>query len=404
MNIQPKTIFTQDNLPVMRGMNSESVDLIYLDPPFNSNANYAAPIGSEAAGAEFKDTWSLSDIDLAWHGELADKHQGLHDFLLSVQKINGSSMLSYLIYMAIRLLEMHRILKDTGSIYLHCDPYASHYLKLLMDTIFDKNNFKNEIIWSYSTGGISKNYYARKHDIILFYSKTKQKTFIQPRIPTKDPTRFNKTDKGGRKYYEKAGNRYYLDDGVTMTDVWEISPVRNTNKSRVGYPTQKPLPLLERIIKASSNAGDIVLDPFCGCATACLASEQLKRAWIGIDTSSLAYTLVTKRFKKELNIFNPDIVHRVDIPTRTDIGRVPRYNIIRNKNCLYGEQQGNCNGCKMHFPYRNLTIDHKVPKSKNGTDHIDNLQLLCGACNSTKGQGTQEELIVKLKENKILGH
>ena len=144
VNINSKTIFTGDNLPIMRGMNSESVDLIYLDPPFNSNANYAAPIGSEAAGAEFKDTWTLRDVDIAWLDLIEAKHPALNRVIHAAMT---NSDKSYLIYMAVRLLEMRRILKSTGSIYLHCDPTMSHYLKLVMDAVFGKVNFRNEIIW-----------------------------------------------------------------------------------------------------------------------------------------------------------------------------------------------------------------------------------------------------------------
>ena len=143
-NINPKTIFTGDNLPIMRGMNSASVDLIYLDPPFNSNANYAAPIGSEAAGAEFKDTWTLNDVDAAWLDLIEAKYPQLNRVIHAAV---SDSDKSYLIYMAVRLLEMWRVLKDTGSIYLHCDPTMSHYLKLAMDAVFGKVNFRNEIIW-----------------------------------------------------------------------------------------------------------------------------------------------------------------------------------------------------------------------------------------------------------------
>ena len=138
-------MWTGDNLDIMRGMNSESVDLIYLDPPFNSNRTYSAPIGSEAAGAAFKDTWTLDDVDVAWHGEIADKQPALYSIIDAAGLAHGKGMKSYLIMMAVRLLEMNRLLKTTGSIYLHCDSTASHYLKLLMDCIFGKSNFRNEI-------------------------------------------------------------------------------------------------------------------------------------------------------------------------------------------------------------------------------------------------------------------
>ena len=145
-----QTIWTGDCLDVMRGMNGESVDLIYLDPPFNSNADYAASIGSKAAGAEFKDTWGPSDIDLAWHGLIKHDYPGLYALLLAVRQVHGDSMMSYLIYMAVRIMEMKRLLKPTASIWVHCDPTASHYLKLTMDAVFGKLNFRNEIVWCYT--------------------------------------------------------------------------------------------------------------------------------------------------------------------------------------------------------------------------------------------------------------
>ena len=148
-----RTLWTGDNLDIMRGMNSETVDLIYLDPPFNSNKNYSAPIGSEAAGAAFKDTWTLSDVDEAWHGEIADREPTLYAIIDAAGLSHGKSMKSYLIMMAVRLIEMRRILKETGSIYLHCDPVANHYLKSLMDATFGQNNFRDEMVWRRNESG-----------------------------------------------------------------------------------------------------------------------------------------------------------------------------------------------------------------------------------------------------------
>ena len=170
MNIKNRTIFTRDNLEVMRGMEDGCIDLIYLDPPFKSDADYSAPIGSEAAGAEFKDTWGLSDIDLAWWGEIADEYPGLYELLTATRTIHGDSMMSYLIYMAIRMMEMKRILKDTGSIYLHCDTTASHYLKLMMDSVFGKNNYKNQITWKRTTSKGDGERYGRISDMLFYYA------------------------------------------------------------------------------------------------------------------------------------------------------------------------------------------------------------------------------------------
>ena len=376
-------------------MNSASVNLIYLDPPFNSNANYAAPIGSKAAGAEFKDTWGLDDIDLVWYGEIKEDYPKLYDLLTATQSIHGDSMMSYLIYMSIRIMEMKRILKDDGSIYLHCDPTASHYLKLLMDSVFGKKNFRNEIVWHYGLGAFSaKRNYPKKHDILFFYSRSDSRTFnIQRTPPTKAMlSRYcHKTD-DGKLFFVQNGKQYYMKGGKPVDSVWEIPSIAPRAKERVGYPTQKPLPLLSRIIQASSNEGDVVLDPFCGCATACIASEKLNRNWVGIDISPKAAELVVSRMKNELGLFY-DGIHRKDIPKRTDLGKVPRYNCRDNKERLYGIQGGFCHGCREHFQSRNLTVDHIIPKSKGGTDHFGNLQLLCGHCNSTKGNRSNAFLI-----------
>ena len=166
VNWQPKTIWTDDCLYVLRGMNSESVDLIYLDPPFNSKANYAAPIGSKAAGAAFEDTWSLSDLDAEWINLIEARHPALHRVLLAAMTPSDKA---YLAYMAARLLEMRRVLEPTGSIYLHCDPTMGAYLKIVMDGVFGPNNFRNEIAWYYRGAGTPKRDFARRHDIILRY-------------------------------------------------------------------------------------------------------------------------------------------------------------------------------------------------------------------------------------------
>ena len=172
-NWSNRTLWTGDNLDIMRGMNSETVDLIYLDPPFNSNKNYSAPIGSEAAGAAFKDTWTLSDIDEAWHGEIADREPTLYAIIDAAGMSHGKGMKSYLIMMAVRLLEMQRLLKSTGSIYLHCDPTASHYLKTLMDAVFGQGNFRNEIVWKRTSSHSDSKTMGAVHDVILHYSKDK---------------------------------------------------------------------------------------------------------------------------------------------------------------------------------------------------------------------------------------
>lgn len=460
MNVKNRTIFKGDNLYILRGLDTETVDLIYLDPPFNSNRTYEAPIGSAAAGAAFKDSWTLSDVDNAWHGEIAERQPALYQAICAAELTHGKSMKSYLIMMAVRMLEMKRVLKPTGSIYLHCDPTASHYLKVLMDAVFGVKQFRNEVVWQRvvtSKGNLTRGL-ARDSDIILRYSKTddyiwntdaviipydmnnlddktkKQYSHIEPKTkrrysltalnaPTESDNpdytyelmgvvrswrwskeRMEKEVKAGRIVQTRSGNvpRYkrYLDEqkGKPLNNIWiDIPNLTGSNKERTGYPTQKPIALLDRIIKASSNPDDVVLDPFCGCATTCVAAERLQRQWIGIDISPKAIELVRMRLEKEVGFFG-EVIAREDIPKRSE--KLPNYRT--HKHTLYGKQEGLCNGCQTQFPFRNMTIDHIVPQSKGGTDHADNLQLLCGACNSTKGTGTQAEMISKLRENGVI--
>ena len=443
-----RTMWTGDNLDIMRGMNSESVDLIYLDPPFNSNQNYAAPIGSEAAGAAFKDTWTLDDVDLAWHGEIAEQHPALYAIIGATMEANGAAMQSYLIMMGVRLLEMRRLLKPTGSIYLHCDSTASHYLKLLMDAVFGAGNFRNDITWKRFNFHADAKRFGRVADNLLFYSKSNRYIFNQQRVPYSKEyvnSKFTHQDPDGRRYrldnlnppggrgpvYEFNGVsrpwrfteekmralhaqgriytnspipqlKRYLDEmpGQAVFSIWvDIPPINPRAKERLGYPTQKPLALLDRIIRASSNEDDMVLDPFCGCATACVAADRLDRQWAGIDLSPLAARLVRTRIQAEGPLLY-DLTHREDIPQRTDVGELPHYRT--QKHTLFGLQEGLCNGCRVAFPFRNFTVDHVIPRSRGGTDHPDNLQLLCAACNSQKGNRTQAELIVALRRNGII--
>ena len=177
----------------------------------------------------------------------------------------------------------------------------------------------------------------------------------------------------------------------------DIPSIQGDSIEKTGYPTQKPVALLQRIIQASSNEGDVVLDPFCGCATTCVAAEQLSRQWIGIDISPRAIQLVRTRLEKEVGFFG-EVISRDDIPKRSE--KLPNYRT--HKHTLYGQQEGLCGGCGEHFPFKNFTVDHIVPQSKGGTDHYDNLQLLCNYCNSVKGTGTQAELIARLKEQGML--
>ena len=383
-------MWTGDNLPILRGMNSASVDLIYLDPPFNSNTNYAAPIGSKAAGAEFKDTWSLSDVDAEWINLIEAKHPALHRVLLAAMT---NSDKSYLAYMAARLLEMRRILKPTGSIYLHCDPTMSHYLKLLMDSIFGRKNLGNEIVWHYRRWTAGTRHFQRMHDVILRFTKSPDEFLFNLQFePYSEKTVHRQTSVDGKT---DLAARRDVQKGTKMNDVWQIPYLHSQSKERVGYPTQKPLALLERIIAASSNEeSGVVLDPFAGCATTCVSAEANFRQWAGIDISPKAAELVDRRIKDELGgLFQ--CVRRTDIPKRTDLGKLAPYK--SHKAALYGQQEGHCTGCGEHFKAPNLTVDHIIARNKGGTDHIENLQLLCGHCNSVKGDRGMEYLRAKLQ-------
>ena len=400
-NFVNRTLWTGDNLDILRGLNSESIDLIYLDPPFNSNQDYAAPVGSKAAGAAFKDAWTLSDLDVAWMGLIADEKPALAHTLNAAGFAHGKGMQSYLTMMAVRLLEMYRVLKDTGSIYLHCDPTASHYLKQLMDAVFGVRQFRNEVVWHYRRWTGKAKRFQRLHDVILFYSRSTDYIFNQLYTEYTKGSRQRK-EQGVLHRFKNGDEPYLVSDsevderGVPENDVWQIPFVAPSAKERIGFPTQKPLALLERIIKASSNPGDVVLDPFCGCATACVAAENLGRAWLGIDLSPKATELVNVRLQGSMGTLfhNRLVTARTDIPRRTDIDAPINYR--KNKHVLFGQQEGRCAGCRMDFPFKIFEVDHFIPQARGGTDHLDNLQLLCPHCNRIKGDRPQEYLLSQL--------
>ena len=406
MNWENKTLFIGDNLHVLRSMNSETVDLIYLDPPFNSNRTYAAPIGSRAAGAAFKDAWTLSDIDLMEHQALKENRPGLYAVIDAAGTAHSKGMKSYLIMMAVRLLEMRRVLKDTGSLYLHCDPTASHYLKLVLDAILGCDNFRNEIAWCYRKWSVAASQFTRNHDVILFYSRemTDARPFHVEYIDPSSGTMKRWKGKKQQAVFEGSVRKSRSTDqsaGVPCPDWWNISIINPNARERVGYPTQKPLALLDRIIQASSNPDDVVLDPFCGCATTLLAANRLDRQWVGIDLSPKAGELVVDRIKDSEGLFG-DIQVREDIPKRTDLGPPLTTQERREyKRVLYGLQVGRCNGCNIHFErLEDFHMDHIVARARGGTDHDFNFQLLCGHCNSVKGKKTQAEFAAIISQKR----
>ncbi|RKX43033.1 MAG: site-specific DNA-methyltransferase, partial [Thermotogae bacterium] len=307
-------LFFGDNLDILREyIPDESVDLIYLDPPFNSKATYNVLFkeknGSKSAAQikAFDDTWHWGlESERAYHEVVTEGPKKLADLLQALRQFLGTNdMMAYLTMMAIRLVELHRVLKSTGTIYLHCDPTASHYLKLVMDAIFGPYNFRNEIIWGYSGGGIGTKDFPRKHDVILRYSKGEQRTYHPIYKPYTSGTR-----QRGRTRV-KGPYAKLRPEGTPIPDWWfsnlecdkcghklagNIKRLASpTDPEKLGYPTQKPEDLLERIIKASSNEGDLVLDPFCGCGTTIVVAERLHRRWIGIDITHIAITLMRHR-------------------------------------------------------------------------------------------------------------
>ena len=391
-------VFIGDNLHIMRGMDSKQFKLIYLDPPFNSNADYEAPIGSSADGAVFKDTWHLTDIDLMELRLIRQDHPKLYHLIMAAGACHSNGMKSYLIMMAPRLIECRRLLEDDGSIYLHCDPTANAYLRLLMDAIFEAENFRNEIVWCYTGPGSPKmRQFNRKHDTILWYSIGETWTFNKDdvRVPYKDPKqRPRKAFDTGGAFEEEAIDAMRKRGKVPET-WWTTFAIACRSKTQyTGYPTQKPEALLERIVKASSNKGDRILDPFCGCATTCVVADRLDREWVGIDMSPKAGELVNERIKKDQGALFEAVEVTDRAPYRTDLGpELNKEEKKQYKTFLWGLQEGRCNGCDLRFEKRNMDVDHIVPVKKGGTYHKPNLQLLCGNCNRVKGTKTQAEFM-----------
>ena len=312
-------LYFGDNLNVMREMQSGSYHICYLDPPYNSGRNYNIFLASSKAQRKaFDDIWRWDDAARrnqaavrrydGRHPELVQTMDNLSycltgfDAILKGGRSDGSSeadsMRAYLAFMAPRLAEIWRLLTPNGSVYLHCDAHASHYLKVMLDAIFGAENFRNEIVWHYTGGGRARTYFSRKHDVILWYARSAADGYCfnldEVRVPYKATSGYAKTG-----IVSKAGKKYMPNPkGTPVDDVWDIPIINPMSKERLGYPTQKPLALLERIIKASSHPEDIVFDPFCGCGTALDAAHGLGRHWVGIDLTVLALEPMERRLRE----------------------------------------------------------------------------------------------------------
>ena len=472
-NWDNRTLFHGDNLRFLRAMNSESVDLIATDPPFNKGRDFHATPDSLAAGAKFQDRWSWErDVHEEWTDQITDDYPRLMEAIESARYAHSDGMGAYMCFMAVRLLAMHRVLKPTGSIYLHCDPTASHYLKAVMDAIFGWRNFRSDIVWRRNNPtGRGRKRSANNADYLLYYTKGDKFTWNQqykPHDPTYTEDKYRYKDMDGRRYrlsdlkgagttagssgtpwrgvdpsesgshwaipraalpaeaqqwtsqekldfldgigriyWPKRGKipqyKRYLDEmpGTPIDTVWtDIPPINSQAKERTGYATQKPLPLYERVIQASSNEGDVVLDPFAGCATTLVCAEQHRRQWVGIDIWEGARKLVVDRLKSETGLFG-DVHYETEPPIRTDDGdtaapflrvkqRVkepegPRWSRAQMYDHLLDQNGPKCQGCDRVFDDpRYLELDHNTPRSDGGLNHISNRILLCGPCNRLK--------------------
>lgn len=496
-NFQPNTLFVGDNLPILRGMDSGTVDLIYLDPPFNSKREYKAPVGTPAEGQHFDDTWRWDSLNTEWLGEISRRNEALSAVIHAARLAQGDGTAAYLTFMGIRLLEMQRVMTPNASIFLHCDDTANAYLRASMDAVFGQRQFRNEIVWKRTAGRSDGHQFGRVHDNILFYAP-EGATWNRPVIPHSPDSEYVKRayrhddgdgrgpyrasditaagrrtgesgkpwrgvnpdvkgrhwgtpTQGGMNDYIRTHNlipgwpdeypsvhqrldamdaaglihwpqrggmpciKRYLASakGVAVEDIFaDIGKLEATAKEKTGWATQKPLALLHRLIKAASNPGDLVLDPFAGCATCCVAAALEDRQWVAIEACEAAADIVQVRLAEakdgelggatESTQYNAGICRHP--PKRTDLtGEEPKrgtsaYRTRETVDHLYGVQRGDCAGCGNHYRAKDFAIDHIIPRSQGGPNTRDNLQLLCSHCNSTKGNDDMATLRRRLAQ------
>ena len=490
----------------MRGMNSETIDLIATDPPFNKGRDFHATPDSLASGAKFTDRWSWErDVHQEWVDEIQDDWPAVYEVIDAAKAAYGPDMAAFLCWLGVRLLECHRLLKPTGSLYLHIDHTAHAYVKCLLDAIFGSRNFRNSITWKRSGGKSDANNWAVTTDQLLYYVKSGRRTWNKQYIPYREERNY-RDDGDGRGGYATSpmhvprlgntesqmrwrgyspadkGNSWrtptkgvmadYIRDnnliagwphdyptliarlealdeenliswsgngvprlkiygealkGIAITDLI-VDIAMASGRERTGYPTQKPLALYERIIKASSNEGDMVLDPFCGCATTPIAAERLGREWVGIDIWDGSHGLIQDRLKATFDkqregIVIPECILRRTIPERTDyvegetivpdLRLKPQYIRRPWEKLSHGEireyllkaQTGEggvgCAGCGRVLEPAFMQLDHITPRASGGENHILNRILLCGPCNGLKGSKyTLSGLVSENKKSK----
>ena len=422
-------LYYGDNLEVLRRyIKSESVDLCYIDPPFNSKRNYNQiynNIGSEdkAQAQAFIDTWEWDDHAIHGIEEIITNYNGKFtqqciDLIIGLRNVLGTgSLLAYLVSMTLRITEIHRVLKPTGSFYLHCDPSASHYLKLVLDAVFcsQGGDFLNEIIWCYGERCLSKKYFNKKHDVIFLYSKKSDKHIFNYDLITDDYSevtkkKFKYVDEQGRRFrlrgrnVPEAGNlrrktdiplqyeceytyRQYLDesDGVLAKDWIEIPFLNQVSKERLGYPTQKPESLLEKIIKASSNENDTILDAYCGCGTTVAVCQRLERKWIGIDITYQSISLILKRLEDS---FGKDVLQTIKLHG------IPKD--IESATALANKADDRTRKEFEKWAILTYTDNRGIIKTKKGSDQgVDGIAYFQG------DQNDPEKIIFQVKSGKV---
>lgn len=414
-----RTLFISDNLPVLRGLDSESVDLIATDPPFNKGVKAFEGITKAGENVSYSDVWTWSDVQAEWTLGIQGNHPKLYAIIKAANEAAGDDMGAFLCWLGVRVLEMHRVLKPTGSLYLHIDHTALAYVKAMLDAIFGRDNFRNEIVWR--IGWVSgyktqKRGWIRNHDTLLYYTKTRD-AFI-----------FNKEYIPYPEGYVRRDGKPGQGKGIPIEDTWNCQPadalnsinIMSFSREKTGYPTQKPLALYERIIRASSNPGDMVLDPFAGCATTCVAAERQGRQWIGIDINEEARDVIRRRLQREVsdNMAWNDFVRTPTVPPERTDGGAPvapelvlvgrrggrRLPLREIRERLEASEGRRCQGCGWVPPYLDyLQVDHKRPRSLGGKDDMDNLTLLCDPCNRLKSNKLtlQELRQVRVDEGRI---
>ena len=394
-----------DNLPILQAMEDSAADLIYLDPPFNSKRDYNAIFkgagrgGGDAQVKSFEDTWQWTPLCDKLLLQTAERSAGAGKILAAfIGGLGKCEMTAYLVNMGVRLIEMRRILKDTGSLYLHCDPTADSYLRVLMDSIFGPKNFRNAIYWHYENKlrDSRKRVWQSATDTLLFYTKTDKRVFNSQRVKLSAPKKYAMIKKAdGRKVTvrDAEGNVQYVFSTEKLMDNVLTIPMLTGGKERVGYDTQKPIALLDRIIKASSNEGDVVLDPFCGCGTACIAAENLGRQWIGIDIEPIAVQILHDRFERENEGVLPAFWRKVEISglpkTIEELDRQTQEPDAKRRKTLEklcvmmlggiaNEKMGPDGGVDGRFPIKNRPGYYMIGEVKTGGYAIDDVRALRG--------------------------